>query len=407
MEYTKDKIVNCVDVNDLLYKSVDIVTQYGTKITVRNAGTKEVLFPHFIIARPEARTLLYPQRGNNPFSTLFETIWVLASKDNNIETLSKFLPRAKDYSDDGKTWRAGYPERIRAFGAKKTNQLNYVYEKLKADPNTRQAIMSLWSPEEDCFDENGELKESSDFPCSNHLQFLIRGGKLHCSFCIRSNDAIFGLSSINFYEFTVIQEILASSLSVELGEFHYNVGSLQVYDWHKEKAEKILKYVRQVYTPSLNNPYKISLSGIVTKTNKHTINTLMIDTQRFAETGISYYTLMAYYNYVLYYIKRIVGNLESDVIVPFNQQLKLIKMYAIHLDLPEYITNMIEILVMYLYYIDGLISFDEIVRCMRKMKKTDLLCSCLYWYMKKEKVIKPDEYNLNKIFEIIGVLNGL
>jgi hypothetical protein len=235
------------------------------------------------------------------------------------------------------------------------------------------------------------------------LQFLIRGGKLHCSFYIRSNDAIFGLSSINFYEFTVIQEILASSLSVELGEFHYNVGSLQVYDWHKEKAEKILKYVRQVYTPSLNNPYKISLSGIVTKTNKHTINTLMIDTQRFAETGTPYYTLMAYYNYVLYYIKRIVGNLESDVIVPFNQQLKLIKMYAIHLDLPEYITNMIEILVMYLYYIDGLISFDEIVKCMRKMKKTDLLCSCLYWYMKKEKVIKPDEYNLNKIFEIIGV----
>ena len=405
MKYEKNKVINCVDVNDLLYKSVDMVMECGTNITVRGAGTKEVLFPHFVITSPEARTLLYPQRGNNPFSTLFETIWVLASKSNDIEILSKFLPRAKDYSDDGKTWRAGYPERIKAFGTKKINQLDYVYEKLKADPNTRQAIISLWSPEEDCFDENGKLKESRDFPCSNHLQFLIRGGKLHCSFYIRSNDAIFGLSSINFYEFTVIQEILATSLGVELGDFHYNVGSLQVYDWHKEKAEKILKYVpaKQVYKPTLNNPYKISLSGIENKINQHTTSPLIINTQRFAEEGTSYRTLMSYYNYVFYYINRTVDDNEKGASLPFNQQLKLIKMYAIHLDLPEYMTDMIKILVMYLYYIDDKTSFDEILQQMKKMKRTDLLFSCLYWYMKKEKLIKPDAYDLTEVFRIIGV----
>ncbi len=240
-------IMQVYDINELLNVASQQVLEYGRLVTVRGKLTKE-LHPAFIeIKHPLKRTLLYPYRGNNPFQTLFETLWVLGAKDNSIKYLQKFLPRAPNYSDDGLRWRAGYPERIRAYGNKtKVDQLTYVYEKLKADPETRQAIISFWNPAEDCFGEccedsnKKELKTSLDFPCSQNLQFLIRDGKLDCTFFIRSNDVIFGMTSINFYEFSVIQEILAYFLNVKVGSFYYFVNSLHLYEEHFEKAEKLV-----------------------------------------------------------------------------------------------------------------------------------------------------------------------
>lgn len=195
------------DINEFLHYGCKHILRNGEIVTVRGKETRE-LHPYFIqINDPTRRTLLYPHRGSNPFAVLFETLWVLGNKSNDISLLKKFLPRAVDYSDDGKTWRAGYPERIRNYGNVGgigcnlgVDQLLYVYDKLKADPETRQAVISLWNPEEDCYlnglrgftDDNRGLLKSKDFPCSNHLVFLIRNGKLDLTFTIRSNDMIFG-----------------------------------------------------------------------------------------------------------------------------------------------------------------------------------------------------------------------
>ncbi len=235
------------DINELLFEACNKVMSYGEKVTVREQETRELHPFHATIEEPLKRTLLYPYRGNNPFATLFETVWVLGALDNDITELAKYIPRAYDFSDDGKRWRAGYPERIRNYGIRESNhmwnsvdQFQYVYEKLKADSESRQAVINLWNPLLDDFNEDENLLQSKDYPCSQNLTFLIRNGKLDCTFYIRSNDAIFGCTAINLYEFTVMQEILAGLLGVEMGTFYYYINSLHIYSRHYDKAKVLM-----------------------------------------------------------------------------------------------------------------------------------------------------------------------
>jgi len=226
----------------------------GEEVVVRGNKTKE-LHPCFVeIENPRLRTLLYPKRGNNPFHSLAETMWILAGR-NDMEFLEKFLPRAKEWSDDGEVWRAGYGKRLRkATGVRdkinncqgddqcdcvfidEVDQIEYVYELLKEDPTSRQAIMTIWDPAKEC-----NVKDSVDYPCNNWIHFMIRNGRLDCEVAVRSNDAVWGYSSVNVYEWTVLQEILANMLNVEVGKLFYYTSSMHIYEKHYAKAASLIK----------------------------------------------------------------------------------------------------------------------------------------------------------------------
>ena len=105
-------IINSYGLNDCLHSIAHELKRNGKEVCVRGLKTRE-LPPCFIkISNPKARTLLYPKRGNNPFASLAETMWVLAGRID-MKWLKTFLPRCVDYSDDNYTWRAGYGARIR------------------------------------------------------------------------------------------------------------------------------------------------------------------------------------------------------------------------------------------------------------------------------------------------------
>lgn len=144
----------------------------GESVDVRGYKTLE-LHPCLIeITNPQKRTLLYPRRGNNPFATLAETMWVLSGR-NDVKWLSMFLSRAKEFSDDYNSetgegvWRAGYGPRIRnwqGFNGKgdivTVDQLEFVINQLKKDSGTRQAVISIWDPAKEC-----TVGSTKDFPC--------------------------------------------------------------------------------------------------------------------------------------------------------------------------------------------------------------------------------------------------
>ena len=65
--------------------------------------------------RPEERVLFYPSRDANPFFHLFEALWMLAGK-NDLEYVSRFNSRMKDFSDDGKILNGAYGHRWREVG---------------------------------------------------------------------------------------------------------------------------------------------------------------------------------------------------------------------------------------------------------------------------------------------------
>lgn len=196
----------------------------------RNGRVVELLNTQVVLTDPTRREILTADRKANVFAQIAETCWVLAGR-NDIGWLSAYLPRALDYSDDGETWRGGYGPRLRGgyFGF---DQLEHVIDLLRDDPLTRRAVVAIYEPTVDA-------NPGKDIPCNDFLQFQSRLGKLHLTVTVRSNDLMWGWSGINAFEWSTLQEIVASLLGIEVGPLTFNIGSLHLYQTHWEKAKRL------------------------------------------------------------------------------------------------------------------------------------------------------------------------
>ena len=219
----------------------------GDETGSRNGRVMEFLNPQIQITEPFRREILTEGRGANVFAQIAETLWVLEGR-NDIEWLSAYLPRAKDYSDDdGISWRGGYGPRIRGFRAGE-DQLEHVVKMLKNDPLSRRAVISIYNPDID-------MEDGKDIPCNDFLQFQSRLGELHLTVTVRSNDLFWGWSGINAFEWSTLQEIVASLLGIEVGPITFNIGSLHLYERHWERARR-LHYSDILYDDIRFNPDK-------------------------------------------------------------------------------------------------------------------------------------------------------
>ena len=113
---------------------------------------------------------------------------------------------------------------IPTFGYK--NQLEYVVETLKKDPNSRRAMINLWIPE--------DLHKMALTPCCYNLIFNILDGKLHMQLNIRSSDIALGLP-FNIFQFQVLHKLIAHEVGVEPADFIVMISNLHYYDRHEEK----------------------------------------------------------------------------------------------------------------------------------------------------------------------------
>lgn len=215
----------------LLAQAAEILAR-GTAIGVRGALTRELRHVTITLRSPLERCIVVPERRNNPFAAIFETLWVIAGR-NDIADLSAYIPRAPDFSDDGSTWRAGYGPRLRNW--RTVDQLAAIVSTLQAEPGSRRAVVSL-------FDPTLDNEPSKDIPCTNWLQFLCRDGVLDMAVTVRSNDLIWGFSGINTFEWSVLHEMVASWLGCEVGSVTYFIGSLHLYDRHVDRVERMLAH---------------------------------------------------------------------------------------------------------------------------------------------------------------------
>lgn len=216
----------------------DLVT-HGDEVGSRlGERTRELSHVAITLRKPWQRELTLPGRKANIAAQIAETMWVLAGR-NDIGWLSSYLPRAVDFSDDGETWRAGYGPRLRnmqgidASGEPTvTDQLEYVVNTLRSSPGSRQAVATIWDPAVD-------REPGKDRACNNWLHFLARDGKLHLLVGIRSNDVMWGWSGINAFEWSALQEIVASMINHGVGDLSFTVGSFHLYDRHWAKATEL------------------------------------------------------------------------------------------------------------------------------------------------------------------------
>lgn len=176
-----------------------------------------------------------PGRGVQLPAQIAETVWVLSGRDD-IKFIEPFLPRAKDYSDDGETWRGAYGPRLRNWGADGVDQLHRVAKLLHDTPDTRRAVIQIFDPSFD--DVSGDSK---DIPCNNWISFIRTEGKVHAHVAVRSNDAFWGLSGINAFEWTFLLQAVAFLAGMEPGSLTFSTTSLHLYEPHWERARRIAK----------------------------------------------------------------------------------------------------------------------------------------------------------------------
>lgn len=218
---------SCRNVNEALrnlvygLSAVPPDTETWERFTSRGLETIEMKGPYVTTyERPRERVLFCPVRDANPFFHFFEALWILNGSDD-VEFLSRFSGQIAQFSDNGKTFHAPYGYRLRyAFGI---DQIAAIITMLRAKPDTRQAVMSIWDPAVDL------RAATKDYPCNDTVFFKIRNGSLRMSVFCRSNDALLGAYGANAVQFSMIQEFIASAVGVEVGPYMQFSDSFHVY----------------------------------------------------------------------------------------------------------------------------------------------------------------------------------
>lgn len=206
----------------------------GSVKATRGAST-EITGIVFKIEDPRARLSRTAKRGL-VFSPLGELIWYLSGSDK-LKQIEYYVAGYRKESEDKRTVYGAYGPRLFAAGG----QVQRVIALLKQKRTSRRAVIQLF---------NSQDLEREQVPCTCTLQFLIRSNRLHMFVYMRSNDAYMGLPH-DVFAFTMLQELVARSVGVELGHYKHMVGSLHLY---QENISDAVTYLKEAFQERISMP---------------------------------------------------------------------------------------------------------------------------------------------------------
>tara|TARA_Y100000114_G_scaffold22746_1_gene18467 strand:- start:3636 stop:4637 length:1002 start_codon:yes stop_codon:yes gene_type:complete len=230
--------INSDNVNDAFYKVLDL---FGDKINYReyesrNGKVLELKEPTTISYKnPQKRVLFDSVRDCNPFFHLAESLWMLAGRAD-LKSMEHFVPRMRNYSDDGISLWGAYGYRWRwAFGY---DQLALIIKMLKRNPADRRCVLQMWSTKKDLNHLKGQGK---DVPCNTQIYFKIRDEELSMTVTNRSNDALWGALGANMVHFSILHEYMASMIGCKLGVYYHFTDNLHIYKDYEIWQKRVSK----------------------------------------------------------------------------------------------------------------------------------------------------------------------
>ncbi len=241
------------------------VMEHGTfKMDRTKTGTKSVFGYQMRIDLNEGFPLLTTKKVHLK-SIIHELLWFI-SGDTNIKYLVEngvriwndwpyeIYKKSKDYQGENMD---EYVEKIKndaefaskygdlgpVYGAQWRNfngvdQIKYILDELKNNPNSRRMILSAWNP--------SEIHSMALPPCHTLIQFYVAENKLSLQLYQRSADIFLGVP-FNIASYALLLMMVAQVTGYELGEFVHTLGDAHIYQNHFDQIN--LQLSRQPKQP--------------------------------------------------------------------------------------------------------------------------------------------------------------
>lgn len=218
------KCLHARNVNFAFDMGMDYLREWGHSADSRNG--RVIVAPGPVTtsyARPRERVLWSPTRDCNPFLHLFESLWMIAGRED-VDFLSMFTKNFQQFSDDGQTLNGAYGFRWR-HGAegKGPDQIEAIIALISKDPTTRRAVITMWE-RNDLFNQS-----SKDIPCNLSIAFSVRRKVLDMTVFNRSNDMIWGAYGANAVHMSFLHEYVAVRTGLKVGIYHQVSNNFHVY----------------------------------------------------------------------------------------------------------------------------------------------------------------------------------
>ncbi|QXG75287.1 thymidylate synthase [Modestobacter sp. L9-4] len=215
--------------DDLLNDSLEAVIAAGEATRPSKGATLELYGCTFRLTNPRARLSRSSVRGL-AFSPLGELAWYL-SGSNDASFITHYISDYSKYAEADGRIHGGYGPRL--FGSDRQAQIHNIVSGLRANRASRKAVAQVF--------ESADLSQGYlDVPCTCTIQFLVREERLQMIVFMRSNDLFMGFPH-DVFAFTMIQEIVARSLGIEVGTYTHMVGSLHLYAKDLGRAKLFLQ----------------------------------------------------------------------------------------------------------------------------------------------------------------------
>jgi len=233
------------DINVQVYQLLDDLDNVGMRSAPRGKNVVEAMMATLDID-PTLPFMIFKNRPFNFKYTAGEIAWYV-NKDINTEFISKFSTFWNNIKNpDDKTINSNYGAILLGDHPGSSyddtwrtpvNQMKWVYDSLKADKSSRQAIAFLNTP-------YYQFENNKDFVCTFYLNFWIRKGYLDMKVQMRSNDIFLGLS----YDapwFSILHQSMFLNLKklypeLRLGMYHHSADNIHYYERHFKLVENIL-----------------------------------------------------------------------------------------------------------------------------------------------------------------------
>jgi thymidylate synthase len=162
-------------------------------------------------------------------SIIYELLWFLKGETNTKYLKDNNVTIWDEWADEDGELGPIYGKQWRNWDG--IDQISWVIEEIKRNPDSRRLIVSAWNV--------SEINRMALAPCHTMFQFYVSQNRLSCHLYQRSADVFLGVP-FNIASYALLTMMVAQVTGLGLGEFVHTFGDLHLYSNHLEQATEQL-----------------------------------------------------------------------------------------------------------------------------------------------------------------------